>query len=407
MKHSTIAKRFSASCAGGALLAASGSAHAVTCPTSLPSNAIIVSGANATQSVIKALSVSFQQATPPIDIIFQSTTSCRGISDVTTPATDGETLTVWDTTGASAPCNLGNVTVDVGVSDVFAQTCIDEGALGSYPATGFGDFEGPAQAMSVIVPASSYMQGNTSISAEALFAILGWGGTGMYPVSPWTATSTISLYIRDNTAGVEDLIAKEINLSASKWKGTPETSNTNLVSAVATAGLTTTLGVASTESAQAVSTVSTLAYQAAEQSCGYLPDSTSTSRDKLNVREGRYNLWGPTHFFTAVDSNGAPTNPNVKIFTDAITFVTPLTPAAKTLISVEAGAGVIPQCAMKVSRAAEQSAESSVQPTGDCTGFYEASVPGGSTTHQACTVDGDCADAGAYSHCNYGYCEVQ
>jgi hypothetical protein len=264
--------------------------------------------------------------------------------------------------------------------------------------------------MSIIVPSASFQSGNTSISAEALFAIFGWAGSGMYDVSPWTASpnNTIAtIYIRENTAGVEDLLAKELNLSASKWKGTSISSNTTLVGDVGTAPVAS-IGIASTESAQAVTTVNTLAYQAAGQSCGYFPDSSATSRDKLNVRQGRYNLWGPTHFFTAVDSNGVPTNPNVKTFTDAITFATPLTSAAQTLITVEGTAGVIPQCAMKVSRASEQSAESSVQPTGDCTCFYESNPNvGGTTPCQACTGDADCADAGTATHCNYGFCEVQ
>ncbi len=410
MKHRTIAKRVSASCAGAALLAAGSHATAATCPA-LPSNAVIISGANATQGVIKALSVSFQAAATPIDIVFQSTTSCAGVSDVTTPSTDPATLTLWDGSGNATSCTPAlAVSVDIGVSDVFAQTCVDEGALASYPATGFGDFQGPAQAMSIIVPSSS---NEHSISAEALFAIFGWAGTGMYPVSPWTVspnTSITNVFIRTNTAGVEDLVAKEINLNVSKWKGTSVSSNTTLVGAVAGATAAGAIGIASTESVQSGATASslrTLAYQAAGQSCAYLPDSSSTSLDKLNVREGRYNLWGPTHFFTAVDTGGVPTNTNVKIFTDAITFATPKTAAAQALIAVEATAGVIPQCAMKVSRAAEQSAESSVQPTGDCTCFYEKSVPGGATSSQSCAIDADCADAGAASHCNYGYCEVQ
>jgi hypothetical protein len=370
-----------------------------------------VSGANATQNVLKSLSIALQASATPITIIFQSTTSCTGITDLTTPSPEPASTIVWSSNGTANTCDvpLGGISVDVAVSDVFATTCVAQGALTSYPATGFGDFQGPIQSMSFIVPAAS---NESSISAQAAFAIFGWAGTGMYPVSPWTATTnTADIFVRTNTAGVEDMIATEINLPASKWKGTSVSSNSTLVGDVAapTAPAQTTIGIASTESAQGASAadLKILAYQAADQSCGYLPDSSATSLDKLNVREGRYNLWGPSHFFAAVDASGVPTNANVKTFTDAITLATPNSASATSVIAAEATAGVVPQCAMKVSRAAEQSAESSIQPTGDCTGFYEASVPGGTTTHQACTVDGDCADAGAYTHCNYGYCEVQ
>ena len=51
-----------------------------------------------------------------------------------------------------------------------------------------------------------------------------------------------------------------------------------------------------------------LAFQAADQSCGYLPDSDATHFDKINVRQGRYDIWGPIHLVTAVDDSGNPTN---------------------------------------------------------------------------------------------------
>ena len=52
-----------------------------------------------------------------------------------------------------------------------------------------------------------------------------------------------------------------------------------------------------------------LAFQAdqvAGQTCGYFPDSTANTFDKLNVRQGRYDIWGPLHFITAVDGGGNP-----------------------------------------------------------------------------------------------------
>jgi hypothetical protein len=377
-------------------------------------NAVVISGANALLSVIQALSVKLQAASTPITIIYENTTSCTGFSDVTGQTVEKTTpATVWDAGGNANTCDvdpINGIAVDIGVSDVFAQTCVDEGALTSIPATGFGDFIGPSQAMSFIVATAS---NEASISAEAAFAVLGWGGSGQYPVSPWTAspnTSVANVFIRNNTAGVEDLIAKDIGLTASKWKGTPEAKNSNVIAAVASSSAPqAAIGVVASEVAQAATGVKLLAYQAAGQACGYLPDSTASgtgSRDKLNLREGRYDLWGPTHFLSAVDGSGVPTSAKVKIFTDAVTFVTPNSADAQAIIVAEAQTGVVPACAMKVSRAAEQGAESSVQPSGDCSCFFDETVSGGNSC-QACTGDGDCADAGAATHCNYGYCEVQ
>ena len=38
------------------------------------------------------------------------------------------------------------------------------------------------------------------------------------------------------------------------------------------------------------------------QLCGYLPDSTGTSFDKKNVRDGHYWLWGAQHFYGLVNA---------------------------------------------------------------------------------------------------------
>ena len=56
--------------------------------------------------------------------------------------------------------------------------------------------------------------------------------------------------------------------------------------------------------------VKILAYQHFKQDCAWLPDSSSTSFDKINVRDGHYPLWGPLHLFAKVDANNVPTKPD-------------------------------------------------------------------------------------------------
>ena len=41
-----------------------------------------------------------------------------------------------------------------------------------------------------------------------------------------------------------------------------------------------------------------LAFQANGQTKAYYADSTSGARDRQNVRDGHYPIWGPVHFFT-------------------------------------------------------------------------------------------------------------
>jgi hypothetical protein len=187
-------------------------------------------------------------------------------------------------------------------------------------------------------------------------------------------------------------------------------------------------------------TVKILPYQHAGQSCGYLPDSTSTSPDRINVRQGRYAIWGPLHFVAHVDANGYPTGhnpdaiatvlnyfigtgPNAMSMTDAQVpvQVTPFavpgsdagvpTSAAKALITAEATVskgGVVPWCAMQVARSAEIGPEASYQPDADCGCFFEKTAAGATVSSycQACTSDSECTNS-SYPHCNFGFCEAQ
>ena len=53
------------------------------------------------------------------------------------------------------------------------------------------------------------------------------------------------------------------------------------------------------------SNLKALAFKAEGQECAYLPDSTQFKKDKQNVRNGHYPIWGPIHFFASV-ANGVP-----------------------------------------------------------------------------------------------------
>ena len=92
-----------------------------------------------------------------------------------------------------------------------------------------------------------------------------------------------------------------------------------------------------------------LAFQANDQMCGYLPDSDATHFDKINVRQGRYDIWGPLHLVTPVDGTGTPTNPNVATIINYLTATGLTTTQAEAIINGDASAHVSPQCAMQVS----------------------------------------------------------
>jgi hypothetical protein len=177
-----------------------------------------------------------------------------------------------------------------------------------------------------------------------------------------------------------------------------------------------------------------LAFQATKQDCGYYADSDVSHFDKINVRQGRYDIWGPEHFVTAVDGSGNPlanpatsgnpvpsTSANVQKVIGYITHAatgslpfpaaTALTPdQLQTVITAESSANFIPECAMQVQRSSELGSQASYQPKEACGCYFESLTGKGTTLSSYCktctSAATDCKDP-AYPACNFGYCEAQ
>jgi hypothetical protein len=146
-----------------------------------------------------------------------------------------------------------------------------------------------------------------------------------------------------------------------------------------------------------------LAYQAYKQKFAYFPDSTGTSFDKLNVRLGLYAIWSPTVYLTKVDSAGVPVSARVKYLLDLLRglSVSPA-PGFEPLDEVVAK-GLIPNCAMKVTRSFEAGPMSPFDPAEPCHCYFEKKVGASSAACTACTADQACG-AGK---CRHGYCEAK
>jgi ABC-type phosphate transport system substrate-binding protein len=374
-------------------------------------NPVYVSGSSAVQPVLQKVSQTLQALASPITLVYYKQGSCVGLQDITMPNTEKGTGTYWDNTATAQTCNsatgVGDV-IDVGVSDVYPTTC-----AGITLGTTQKEFQGPIQTMTFVVPKAST---ESSISADAA-VVMGWAGT-MYPVAPWTDHTQI--FIRTPTSGTESMIGTAIGLVSSKWStmAVSEAGSGNVLTAIqgATANPNAAIGILATDVADAHrDTVKILAYQHTGQSCGYLPDSTATALDKINVRQGRYAIWGPLHLVSNVDANGNPIpgtgNPAGTNVATVMNYFTRngLTDAdTQTMIQNEAAAHTIPQCAMQISRMAEVGAEMSYQPPKPCGCYYESLVTGAAPTScKACpNGNADCADGGTPT-CRYGFCEAQ
>src|SRR5262249_34715607 len=158
-------------CAGSALFVAAlvtlaTPVRAADCST-LP-NPLFVAGSSAVQPLLAAIGRILVGGTTPTTIVYLGTGSCVGVNAILsgTPIMgSGMTaLTYWDPNGTPQQCDVpanAPVNADIGVSDVFANTCFK--LPGGLPSN-VGDFLGPVQSMTFVVPQGSTQ---TSISAEA------------------------------------------------------------------------------------------------------------------------------------------------------------------------------------------------------------------------------------------------
>jgi len=399
-----------AALAGIAVLGSAGMAQAAPTPidcSTLP-NPVVLYGSTAVKPVVKTLATTLTN--PQVSIIYGSVSSCVGLSDVTTGTADQTAPLYLAADGTTeTPCTVPTTgfKVDVGISDVYPATCGNI-TVGSNQK----EFLGPVQVMTFDVPKAST---ETSISADAGYTVFGFAGQ-TYQVTPWIDPT--QMFIRVPTSGTINMLGTAIGLPAAKWLvGSQYDKQRNQGSGGVLSGLQSAtnanaaIGILAADFADAHrDTIKILAYQHTNQECGYLPDSDATHFDKINVRQGRYAIWGPVHMITNVDASGKPTNANAATLLSFFTGSGITTAQTKAMITAEAAAYTIPLCAMQVSRTAEIGAEASYQDPQPCGCFYESLKNGGSVFSsycKACTADADCADAGTYTHCRYGFCEAQ
>jgi ABC-type phosphate transport system substrate-binding protein len=380
-----------------ALVALSAPASAATDCTTL-SNSVLITGSSAFKPILAELAKVLAAANPPLTILYKGQGSCTGVDAVLndTPVTGtGTAVSYWDSS-AEQHCDMpvAGVVADIGLSDVFASTCFPGTVI---PST-IGDFAGPVQTMTFVVPKASQQE---SMSAEAAYFIFGFGADS--GIAPWTDPGFV--FQRNASSGTQQMIATAIKVPAAQWFGTSTSSSADMVTKVSSsASADKTVGILATDVADdSRSILKILPYQHFDQSCGYWPDTDATSKDKRNVRDGHYAIWGPLHIITHVSiATGDPVKAAAK---DVVGYLTGTlqAPAGLDLISLEYDHHVVPQCAMRVKRDDEVGPLASFQSTRSCSCYYDK-LAGGSPC-KPCVTKADCtAESPA---CNFGYCEVQ
>jgi len=164
-----------------------------------------------------------------------------------------------------------------------------------------------------------------------------------------------------------------------------------------------TLGILSVEiydGARAM--VHALAFRAFHQNKSYWPDSTPTTFDKQNVRDGHYPLWSYVEYVAPQAGGGGALNANAQEIIDLLVGKQVATNPAFEPLDQVIGAGLVPACAMKVQRSVEGGDLSPATIAEPCGCYFEKKATG-NTSCTACTDNSTCGTG----MCRHGYCEAR
>jgi hypothetical protein len=383
--------------------------------SSLPGTIVYLESGDTQENLLKVVGRQLRD-TANITLAFELTGSCGITSDMYTDASliGGTTLDyipstaenpTWDPTQVEATCTVdpAGAPIAVGIAALFVETC----GLGEPPAgSGLALVKGPVQAYTFVVPTASDEQ---AVWAEEAYYAFGFGDANK--LSPWNNQAL--MFIRPPSKSTLVATAANILVPPNKWHGIPENASADVVTAVATSpSPQPTIGILGAEvyDADRSAGIKTLAFRAYQQTHAYFPDSTSTAFDKRNVRDGHYTLWSPTVYITPVDASGAPVNAAVAYLEDLVIGVEGETPPeGGTPIDGLADVvevGLIPDCAMRVTRMADGGPLSLYSPSAPCGCFFQSQIPGAvaGATPAGCTSCSSDATCGG-GKCRHGFCE--
>jgi len=381
------------------------SAQAVPACSSLP-NVVYLQVGDTQENLMKRLGRALRDNTGhEITLAFVLNGSCTNMAQLynKTPVTTSffyipsETDDpTWTPDKPSLTCTppMGGQVIDIANMIVFPTSCPN-----SVPPGFVRTFTGPAQSMVMAVPRAS---SQTAITFEEAYFAFGFGAAGM--ITPWTDVT--QMFIRTVTKGTILSWAAAIGVPAAKWQGQRLASsatgpcNTQVLCSLEQSAMPeAAIGILGAEVYDNDrQNLKSLAFRARDQYAAYWPDSTATSHDKKNVRDGHYTVWSPTVWMDMVDQSNDPVTPEARYVVDLITNKAPAPDPSFDIIEIESTVGLVPDCAMRVQREYDGGPLSLYQPAQSCTCRFEQVVD--HTTCEACTDT--CANGGV---CRHGLCE--
>jgi len=310
--------------------------------------------------------------------------------------------------GAQGSCNMPTdveVLSDLSAMDVGGATCLG----GESPPDDLLEVPSYVETLGFVVPRNSTQ---TAITATEAYYILKFGGEEDRQVEPWTDPNFV--LVRNPGSSTQLTIGANTGIAGTMWNGAlrDHAGSSDVRDAViaenTTGNAERVLGILNSSKWEAAAdNMRVLAFEPFNGCLGALfPDSTSTSRDKRNVRDGHYPIWTNLRFIlrtdangNAVSDNGADSAARAQLLVDLMTGTAEIdgVGVAEAVI----GVGNVPSCAMHVARDVDGGPIASFQHPAPCDCFFleENGVDSGCET---CS-DGDTCDGGG--ECRFGFCE--
>lgn len=410
MSHRNVPPRALLLCAAVALASlVSRDARAQEACEDISGGAPIIYGAggSAQRDLIGKAAVLLQSSDSPVYVVYNDTEGgCSGLYAMTGLGSANITGTgyYWDELGTRLTCTLPltGAPVQFGAQAIGPLTCplVTDPAL----VADFVDAVGPISAFNVVVQIGSSQQ---AISSEAFYLIYGLGAPAA-DISPWNLSDPSYVISRNDSSAAAQVFSVASTLPSSKFLnfGVDAGSNSNSIALlVALADAEAGLAFVAADVADANRATSrTLAWQQTGQNVAYWPDSSATTFDKANVRNGQYNLWNPGHFLAPGDAaTGIADNPDVQVLLDYMSGAAQPAGTTTTITETAVANKNIPWCAMRVNREGDVGPVYSWAPSEPCGCYYDFQTTGATTCAACDTNNNPCSGTDV---CRFGYCEA-
>jgi len=377
--------------------------------------AIYIEDGDTQEPLVKKLGKLLMQSSTKLRIFYRNRPTCNIRSDLFTNAqmitvVDGTTARpvryipaspTFDPAAAAPTCTVPDAPpaepIALGIGATYLSSCAQTPAQ---PAD-IGVFDGPIQAYGFITNKNS---SQVAITAEEGYLAYGFTEGGG-EAAPWVVQNL--RFKRGNTASTTLTMSSAIRLLPGQMKAAADsgTSEALITSVVNSPTPEATLGILGTELYdQRRADIKLLAFKTFGQKFAYFPDSTNASFDKQNVRDGHYLPWSPTPYIAKL-MPGTQTiaDPNARRIYELV-MGTRVGDDVNGLLQV-VQSGLIPECAMKVTRSGDGADLSLYDEPAPCSCWFEKNVPQGTTSCTACTVGNDAPCNGG--KCRLGFCEAK